>query len=229
MSDRSTDALRVLEAVQRARELGWRTIYGLPSHPSRQWRRESHAAGPGHRAEVRIQHLPAACHEGELTLLPTLTGVGRLTADPELRFTQAGKAVASIPLAFNSRRLNQQTQQWEDGDTFFIRGTVWERLAENATETLSKGMEVIVTGELRTESWEKDGQKHERPALLIRSIAPNLAFAIAKVAKDAASQQNGGGQQRPPQNQQRPQGQQQYSQGPPQDDPWATGATEPPF
>ncbi|WP_216588554.1 single-stranded DNA-binding protein [Streptomyces brasiliscabiei] len=163
-------------------------------------------------------------------MLPTLTGVGRLTGDPELRFTQSQKAVASIPLAFNSRRLNQQTNQWEDGDTFFVRGTVWERLAENAAETLAKGMEVLVTGDLRTERWEKDGQKHERPALLIRSIAPNLAYAIATVSKDAASQQNAqGGGQRPPQNQQRPQGQQQNRQGPPQDDPWATGTTEPPF
>lgn len=165
-------------------------------------------------------------------MLPTLTGVGRLTADPELRFTPAGKAVASIPLAFNSRRLNKQTQEWEDGDVFYIRGTVWERLAENATETLAKGMEVMVSGEIRTESWEKDGVKHERPALLIRSIAPNLAYAVATVAKDSASQQNGGGQQRPPQNQQRPQGQQQYRQGPPpQDDPWNTGPAnnEPPF
>ncbi|MCG7203996.1 single-stranded DNA-binding protein [Streptomyces arenae] len=166
-----------------------------------------------------------------MTLLPTLTGVGRLTGDPELRFTQAGKAVASVPLAFNSRRLNQQTQQWEDGDTFFVRGTVWERLAENATETLSKGMEVLVTGELKTERWEKDGQKHERPALLIRSIAPNLAFAVAKVSKDAASQQNAqGGGQRSAQ-----QGQQQRRSGtPPHDDPWAVDqangySNEPPF
>jgi single-strand DNA-binding protein len=165
-----------------------------------------------------------------------MTGVGRLTGDPELRFTQAGKAVASIPLAFNSRRLNQQTQQWEDGDTFFVRGTVWERLAENATETLSKGMEVLVSGDLRTERWEKDGQKHERPALLIRSIAPNLAFAVAEVSKDAASQQNAqGGQQRPPQNQQRGTGQTQRRSGPPQqDDPWAVDqangySDEPPF
>ncbi|AMW11644.1 hypothetical protein A4E84_20385 [Streptomyces qaidamensis] len=169
--------------------------------------------------------------------LPTMTGVGRLTGDPELRFTQAGKAVASIPLAFNSRRLNQQTQQWEDGDVFYIRGTVWERLAENASETLSKGMEVLVSGDLRTERWEKDGQKHERPALLIRSIAPNLAYAVAQVSKDAQSQQqNGqGGQQRPPQNQQRAQGQTQRRSAPaPQDDPWAvdqaTGySDEPPF
>lgn len=164
-------------------------------------------------------------------MLPTLTGVGRLTADPELRFTQAGKAVASIPLAFNSRRKNPQTQEWEDGDVFYIRGTVWERLAENAAETLAKGMEVLVTGDLRTERWEKDGQKHERPALLVRSIAPNLAFAVAQVSKDAASQQNGqGGGQRPPQNQ----GQAQRSRptSPPADDPWAVdGGTpsEPPF
>ncbi|MEU3099645.1 single-stranded DNA-binding protein [Streptomyces sp. NPDC006967] len=168
-------------------------------------------------------------------MLPTLTGVGRLTADPELRFTQSSKAVASIPLAFNSRRKNPQTNEWEDGDVFYVRGTAWERLAENAVETLAKGMEVIVTGDLRTERWEKDGQKHERPALLIRSIAPNLAFAVAQVSKDAASQQGQGGGQRPPQNQQRGQGQQQRRSGPPpNDDPWAVDAAkgysdEPPF
>jgi len=162
-------------------------------------------------------------------MLPILTGVGRLTADPELRFTQAGKAVASIPLAFNSRKRNPQTQEWEDGDVFFIRGTVWERLAENATESLAKGMEVMVSGEIRTESWDKDGVKHERPALLIRSIAPNLAFAVARVSKDAASQQPQGGQRAPQQ------GQQQRRNGPPpQDDPWAVDAAqgysdEPPF
>ncbi|MFG2963547.1 single-stranded DNA-binding protein [Streptomyces sp. NPDC048288] len=166
-----------------------------------------------------------------MTLLPTLTGVGRLTGDPELRFTQAQKAVVSVSLAFNSRRLNKQTNEWEDGDTFFVRGTAWERLAENVAETLAKGMEVIVTGDLRTERWEKDGQKHERPALLIRSIAPNLAYSVAKVSKDAASQQNGGqGGQRTAQ-----QGQQQRRSGPPpQDDPWAVDnaqgySAEPPF
>ncbi|MBK3597064.1 single-stranded DNA-binding protein, partial [Streptomyces sp. MBT51] len=153
--------------------------------------------------------------------LPTLTGVGRLTADPELRFTQSSKAVASIPLAFNSRRLNQQTQQWEDGDVLYVRGTAWERLAENAAETLERGMEVMVTGELRTESWEKDGQKHERTALLIRSIAPSLAFATAQVSK-VASGQNGPqqGARRPAQGQQgRPQ--QTRPAQPPADDPWA--------
>ncbi|MFJ8992658.1 single-stranded DNA-binding protein [Streptomyces sp. NPDC102279] len=170
-------------------------------------------------------------------MLPTLTGVGRLTGDPEMSFTASGKAVANVSLAFNSRRLNQQTQQWEDGDVFFIRGSVWERLAENVVETLAKGMEVIVTGEIRTRSWEKDGVKHERPDLFIRSIAPNLAFSVAKVSKDAQSQQNGqSGGQRPPQTQQQTQGQAQRSRptNPPADDPWAVDAAkgysdEPPF
>ncbi|GFH36596.1 single-stranded DNA-binding protein [Streptomyces pacificus] len=166
--------------------------------------------------------------------LPTITGVGRLTADPELRFTPSGKAVASVPLAFNSRRLNKQTNEWEDGDVFFIRGTVWERLAENVAETFAKGHEVIVTGEVRTESWEKDGQKHERPALLIRAIGPSLAFATAVVSKDAASQQGGqGGQQRRSGGQQG-QAQRSRPQQPPADDPWAVDnakgySDEPPF
>ncbi|WEH40766.1 single-stranded DNA-binding protein [Streptomyces sp. AM 2-1-1] len=165
--------------------------------------------------------------------LPTLTGVGRLTADPELRFTPSSKAVASIPLAFNSRRLNQQTQQWEDGDVLYVRGTVWERLAENAAETLEKGMEVVVTGELRTESWEKDGVKHERTALLIRSIAPSLAFATAKVTKatPGASGPQQGGQARGQSQQGRPPTSRPAQ--PPADDPWAVdaakGYSEPPF
>ncbi|MGW3166952.1 single-stranded DNA-binding protein [Streptomyces sp. NPDC001142] len=157
-------------------------------------------------------------------MLPTMTGVGRLVDDPELRFTQSGKAVASVRLAFNSRRRNPQTNEWEDGDTFWVRGTLWEGLAEHAAESLAKGMEVLVSGELRTESWEKDGQKHSQPALLVRSIGPNLAYATASVSK-AGAQQSGGGQQRSAPQQQR-------RQAPAQDDPWATGpaaSDEPPF
>jgi single-strand DNA-binding protein len=153
--------------------------------------------------------------------LPTLTGVARLTADPELRFTGNGKAVASVRLAFNARRLNQQTQQWEDGDVFYVRGQAWERLAENICETLTKGMEVTVTGDLRTERWEKDGQRHEMPSLTIRSIGPSLAFAVATVRKPAAEQA--------PPDAQRGQQRGQAARQQPADDPWATGATEPPF
>ncbi|MFJ4009423.1 single-stranded DNA-binding protein [Streptomyces sp. NPDC090026] len=160
--------------------------------------------------------------------LPSITGTGRLTADPELRFTSSGKAVASVPLAFNSRRKNDRGE-WEDGDTFYVRGTVWERLAENVAESLAKGMEVLVSGELRTESWEKDGQKYERPALLIRSIGPGLAFAVAAVSKDAGGQQQSSGRAAAA-GPARGQTQRSRPSAPPQDDPWATGTgDEPPF
>ncbi|MFE0727909.1 single-stranded DNA-binding protein [Streptomyces antibioticus] len=162
--------------------------------------------------------------------LPHIEGIGRLTADPELRFVASGKAVANISIAFNSRRKNERGE-WEDGDTLFLRGSVWERLAENVAESLAKGMEVAVTGELYTESWEKDGQKHERAAVRIRSIAPSLAYAVAKVSKDAQSQQ---GAQNGSQTAPRAQTQRTRPTNPPQDDPWAVDnarsySDEPPF
>ncbi|MER8083808.1 single-stranded DNA-binding protein [Streptomyces sp. NPDC094048] len=166
--------------------------------------------------------------------LPTLTGTGRLTADPELRFVQSGKAVASVPLAFNSRRLNPQTNQWEDADVMYVRGTAWERLAENIVETLAKGMEVNVTGELRTESWEKDGVKHERTALMIRSIGPSLAFATAQVTKAATGTNGAQTGSQPPGQAQQARPQQTRPAQPPADDPWAIDnakgySDEPPF
>ncbi|WP_370129159.1 single-stranded DNA-binding protein [Streptacidiphilus sp. EB103A] len=157
--------------------------------------------------------------------------MARLVADPELRVTQSGNTLCQVRLAFNSRRQNPQTQQWEDGDTFWVRGTAWRELAENIAETLQRGMEVIVTGELRTESWEKDGVKHQQPALNIRSIGPSLAYATARVAKADRSGGNGG-QQQTQQNRQPAQQQTRQQQAPqPQDDPWSVPASneEPPF
>ncbi|MFI9304811.1 single-stranded DNA-binding protein [Kitasatospora aureofaciens] len=160
--------------------------------------------------------------------LPTLTGVGRVVADPELRFTPAGHAVARVRLVFQNRRLNSQTQQWEDGDTLWIDGTAWNQLAEHVAETLTQGMEVLVTGDPRTESWEQDGQKRSKVSLTIRSIGPSLAYATAQVKKaqrDGNGQQGGGQRQQPTQ---RPQQARQQ----PQNDPWATDnatGTEPPF
>lgn len=117
--------------------------------------------------------------------LPSLSGTGRLTHPPELRYTGSGVAVLSVSLAFNSRRKDQTTGEWTDGDTFFVRGTAFKQLAESAIETLDKGMEVVVTGRLKTDQWEdkQDGSKRSAPSLLIDSIGPNLAFATAKVNK----------------------------------------------
>ncbi|MFG1659042.1 single-stranded DNA-binding protein [Micromonospora chersina] len=125
--------------------------------------------------------------------LPTLSGVGRLTEDPELRFTPNGKAVVKVRLAFNSRRKNPQTDQWEDGDVFFVDGTAWDREAENIAESLAKGHEVFVTGRMKTRQYEKDGQKRFATDLMIDAIGPTLKFATAKVDKNARDNNSGGG------------------------------------
>lgn len=155
--------------------------------------------------------------------LPAIHGIARLVADPDLRFTSNGAPVANLRLAFNSRR-QDANGQWVDGDTLWINATAWNHLAENIAETLTRGMEVIVQGDVKTESWEKDGEKHSRAVLTVRAIGPSLAFAIAKVSKPPREQAPAGaqrGQQRPPAAHQQ--------QAPPQDDPWATSSTEPPF
>lgn len=130
--------------------------------------------------------------------LPTMTGVGRLTGPVELRFTASGVAVATMNLAFNSRRKNQQTGEWEDGDVFFVRATAFKQLAENAAETIDKGVEVVVSGRLKTDQWQdkNTGEKRSATSLLLDSIGPNLAYATAKVHKvtRAAGDTSGGSQ-----------------------------------
>lgn len=120
--------------------------------------------------------------------LPTLTGTGRITHDPELRFASNGTAVCKIPLAFNARRKNQ-AGEWEDGDTLYINGTLFGDRAETAAEHLARGVEVIVTGRLKTRQWEaQDGQKRSATELLIDSIAPTLRAAAKKAARATGPQ-----------------------------------------
>lgn len=123
--------------------------------------------------------------------LPTMTGVGRLTADAEVRFSPSGVAVGTVPLAFNSRRKNA-AGEWEDGDVFYVRGTVFKEAAEYVAESLSKGMEVVVTGRLKTDQWEdrQSGEKRTGVSLLIDSIGPSLRFQTATVNK---ADRNGAG------------------------------------
>lgn len=147
--------------------------------------------------------------------LPQLAGVGRCTADPDIRFSPSGVAVATVNLAFNSRK-RQDDGTWVDDQVFFIRATAFRQLAENVAESLRKGTEVSVTGRLKTEQWEdkQTGDKRSASSLLLDSIGPNLAFATATVNKVERS-----GQSRPPADD--PWGSAPPA-GPPQDD-------EPPF
>src|SRR5690606_41729268 len=117
--------------------------------------------------------------------LPTLHGVGRLTADPEMRFSPSGTAVCSLNLAFNSKR-KDESGQWVDDKVFFVRGTLFRQEAENAAETYSRGMEVVVSGRLQTDQWEdkETGQKRSATSMLIDSIGPSTKFATAAVRKE---------------------------------------------
>lgn len=117
--------------------------------------------------------------------LPTMHGTGRLTADAEVRFAPSGTAVATIPLAFNARKLNRDTGQWEDGDVCFLRGVLFKEPAENAADTYRRGMEVVISGRLKTEEWNdrETGEKRSRTALLIDAIGPSTRYATADVRK----------------------------------------------
>ena len=151
----------------------------------------------------------------QIMSLPVLNGTARLIEDPELRFAAgSGKAVVRVRLAFNSRKKNQSTGEWEDADSFFVDGKAFEQAAENIAATLARGMEVVVSGRLRTEKWESgQGEKRSAPALMIDSIGPSLRFATARVEK------SGGGQQQRPEVQQAARQQGQASA----EDPWASG------
>ena len=123
---------------------------------------------------------------------PTITIIGNLAADPELRYTQSGKPVANITIASTPRTYNKQTSQYEDGTTLWVRGSLWDGYAENAAETLRKGMQVIAQGELTQRDWtDKDGNKRSSIEMRIREIGPTLRFGTAQVQRKTG----GGGRQ----------------------------------
>lgn len=144
--------------------------------------------------------------------LPTMTGTARLIQDPELRFAASGSAVVKVRLAFNSRKKDPQSGEWKDDAVFFVDGKAFGQAAENIAASLSKGVEVVVSGRLKTEQWETNGEKRSGTALLIDAIGPALRGATAVVEKAGGSGQ----------------GQQQYAQARARSsqegrqDPWAT-------
>ena len=173
-----------------------------------------------------------------------ITVVGNLTADPELRFTPSGAAVANFTVASTPRTFDKATNDWKDGETLFMRCSVWREAAENVSETLAKGMRVVATGRLVSRSWQTDqGENRTVMEMQVDEVGPSLRYATAQVTKTPKSggQQGGswGGQQQPQAQQQQPT-YQPGPGGPRQDaDPWnppprqqATqqqAYTEPPF
>lgn len=124
-----------------------------------------------------------------------LTVIGNLTNDPELRFTPSGSAVANFTIASTPRTFDRQSNEWKDGETLFLRCSVWKEAAENVAESLTKGMRVIVSGRLKSRSYEtKEGEKRTVIELEVDEIGPSLRHANAKVNRTQRSGNNGGGQ-----------------------------------
>jgi single-strand DNA-binding protein len=144
----------------------------------------------------------------------TITVIGNMVNDPELRFTPSGSAVANFTVASTPRTFDRQSNEWKDGETLFLRASVWREAAENVAESLTKGMRVIVSGRLKSRSYEtKEGEKRTVIELEVDEIGPSLLYANAKVNRTA---RNSGGQQQPA----------QRAQAPAQD-PWAAPSAAP--
>ena len=117
-----------------------------------------------------------------------LTIIGNLTADPELRFTQAGTAVCNFSVASTPRTLDRNTNEWRDGETLFMRCTAWKDLGEHAAESLTRGARVVVYGRLKAKSFTtREGEKRTVMELEVDEIGPSLRYATAKVTKAAAT------------------------------------------
>lgn len=152
-----------------------------------------------------------------------ITICGNLAADPELRFSASGVATASFRVLSTPRTFDRATNEWRDGETLGMNCTAFREQAENAAESLEKGMRVIVEGRLVSRSWDdkETGQRRSVLELQVDEVGPSLRYATAKVVKaqrgngggfsGQGQQQRGGGQGDPCQTPQAPQGQQQPS------------------
>ena len=156
-----------------------------------------------------------------------ITVIGNLTADPELRFTPAGAAVANFTVASTPRNFDRQSNEWKDGDALFMRCNIWREAAENVAESLTRGSRVIVSDRLKQRSYEtREGEKRTVVELEVDEIGPSLRYATAKVNKanrsGGAGAGNSGGNSSGG-----------FGGSAPADDPWGStptaGGDEPPF
>jgi single-strand DNA-binding protein len=123
----------------------------------------------------------------------TITVVGNLTADPELRFTPSGAAVANFTVASTPRIYDRQSSEWKDGEALFLRCNIWREAAENVAESLTRGSRVIVTGRLKQRSYEtREGEKRTVVEVEVEEIGPSLKYATAKVNKASRGGGSGG-------------------------------------
>lgn len=143
-----------------------------------------------------------------------ITVVGNLTADPELRYTQNGLAVANFTIASTPRTFDRQANDWKDGDPLFLRASCWREFAEHVAGSLTKGSRVIASGRLKQRSYDdRDGNKRTAIELEVDEIGPSLRYATAQVTRASGGGGNGGGNA----------GGGGRSQGAVADEPWSQG------
>ena len=122
-----------------------------------------------------------------------ITVVGNLTADPELRFTPSGAAVASFTIASTPRQFDRNTNEWKDGEALFLRCSIWRQAAENVAESLQRGMRVVAQGRLKQRSFEtREGEKRTVIELDVDEVGPSLRYATAKVNRTQRGSSTGG-------------------------------------
>ncbi|PYY34425.1 single-stranded DNA-binding protein [Curtobacterium sp. MCJR17_055] len=123
-----------------------------------------------------------------------ITVVGNLTADPELRYTQNGLAVANFTIASTPRTFDRQANEWKDGDALFLRASVWREFAEHVAGSLTKGSRVIAQGRLRQRSYQdREGQQRTSIELEVDEIGPSLRYATAQITRAPGGSGGGGG------------------------------------
>ncbi|MDN5977516.1 single-stranded DNA-binding protein [Acidipropionibacterium jensenii] len=123
----------------------------------------------------------------------SITVIGNLTADPELRFTPNGVPVANFTVASTPRTFDRQSNEWRDGEALFLNCSVWRNYAENVAESLSKGMRVVVQGNLKARSYEdRDGNRRTVHELDVQEVGPSLRYASAKVTRNPSGSGQGG-------------------------------------
>ncbi|MCC6226311.1 MAG: single-stranded DNA-binding protein [Microthrixaceae bacterium] len=131
----------------------------------------------------------------------TVTLIGNVTRDPELRFTPSGSAIATFGLAVNRRWQNRQTNEWEEQVSFFDI-VCWRELGENVCESVSKGTRLIVTGRLEQRSWDsQEGEKRSKVEVIADEVGPSLRWASAQVTRNErreAEAPRGGSNSAPP-------------------------------
>ncbi|MGO1320815.1 MAG: single-stranded DNA-binding protein [Galactobacter sp.] len=125
---------------------------------------------------------------------PIITVIGNLTNDPELAFVPSGAAVANFTIASTPRTFNKQKNEYEDGETLFLRAAIWREAAENVAESLTKGMRVIAQGRLKSRSFQtKEGENRTVTELDVDEIGPSLKYATAKVTRATKNGNTAGG------------------------------------